>query len=318
MLSPIRTIMLLGFVSAVALTLGAPPARSAEAEAQPADPVVRVKIQLIQIDSPQAEVASPPRPATENAWEPADINDPVVVLVDPTTHPAGLGAMLVDHNHTIELAGAPCRYQDGELRPASRSDPSEAPTPPFSGKTIAAPTIKLTPNKKGELNIGQQVPRLIQRKDGSVESDAQARVEIGIQIGVLVDHANEDGISFADLRIQRTYFQQRTPVVPVAFDSALTVTTSLETSLSFALPRDKFALLKVPAAPKDAAVFAVLSATLDQQHNQAPRQFTAASAPAARLSLGAPARRAGVARAMGCFLADCTCPTPRIPYVPRR
>jgi len=268
MLPPIRTVMLLGFVGAVVLALGAPPAISAEA-AQAVDPVVRVKIQLIQIDSLEVALAFPTKPPGKSASGPADINDPVVVLVDPTTHPAGLGAMLVDQDHTIQLAGVPCRYQDGELGPANGRDASELRTPPWNGKTIAAPTIELAPNKKGELNIGQHVPRLIQRKDGSIESDGQALLEVGIYVSLLVDQAGKDGVSFADLRIRRTYFQQRTPIAPVAFDSRLTVTTALETSLPFVLPPGKFALLKLPAAPKDAAVFAVVSATLDPQRDQA-------------------------------------------------
>ena len=270
MLPSTRTAILLGLVGAVVLGLTPASAALAEADEQPADPVVRVKIQLFQIDSPEAASPFPTSPPGNDKWEPADVADPVVVLVDPTTHPAGLSVLVVDQDYTIQLAGAACRYQDGELRPAKVSDASEVASPSFSGKTIATPTVELLLNKQAELNIGQQVPRLIQRKDGSIASDGQAHLEIGIHISLLVDHAGKGGVSFADLRIRRTYFQQRTPIAPVAFDSGLTVTTSLETSLSFVLPPGKFALLKLPAAPKDAAVFAVLSAILDPQHSQTP------------------------------------------------
>ncbi|MBN1492505.1 MAG: hypothetical protein JXA69_21510 [Phycisphaerae bacterium] len=258
----IVALFVLGMGMTTALTEG----DDAEPVKRAAEKAILTKIQFVQLDSASGLLSFPPDvPRTDGVSygeAVAAVNDPLVVLVDPASHPAGLGVLLVDPDKPLTLGAAAITFTKVEEGSSASGLVTATVSNASKDQPGGATRLLFRQGEPVDLFVGQERPNPIQSADGSVNAATAEPLPSGVEIRVLADKADGEAVSFASLHIRRTYSQVRMRVAPVPFESALGVTTAFETTLSLVLPANRVAVFKLPGPADDRPVLAILSAML--------------------------------------------------------
>lgn len=239
----VRTVV--GLLAALIGTagVGASAGAQAQPERAPATPasapsgadasVVDITIQVLQFD-----------PAVNPA--PPIAGEAVAVPQPPS---AGDGAPAV----TIAGAGERVRFGDRfttDLHEGTAqlgvSLPDGAAQSTAAGCTVlAAPRLRVRAGEPAGIAIGQQIPYMEQRDDGSLVVQHSEAVE-GISVDARVDAADASRVAIGSLQVRFSRVVSRVEIPGVPFDVGRPVVGTVETATAVTLAPDRVAILALP------------------------------------------------------------------------
>ena len=276
------TCKLLALAILCACTAGDPPVPAAATDADAKQ--VLVEMRVIQIDAPvrtltfEGGVVLLPQPGGPSK-SPTKVQTPIkptdsggqkatgasegaddrglrltadVVRLDGTD--SKFGVALVSEGATIRADQMTFRLAGGELQPTAAPG---APLP-LDWQTIAAPRLLTLLGQEATIEIGATVPYLVLRADGCLVVEESEDVREGMKLGVKIDRADAERISFGsvDLKISSIIDRQTLPGVP--FDLGRPVIRTVSTPSRFSMAPDEVAIIVFPAQSDDHTAILVL------------------------------------------------------------
>ena len=211
---------------------------------------VRVDVRVIQLnDSSPAPAHDDDGAATARVAPAENVAEPQVLA----TTPDGLTVLVADADRKLKLAGRVWSPTTADGTPRQQADSAV-------WTTLTAPRLACQVGQEACITVGEAVPYLVKRDDGSLVLERSEAVE-GITIRVLVDAADEDSVTFKTLGIKITQVVGREPIPDVPFDVGRPIVRSVEASAALRLGTEKLAIIALPVAhPGDRPIFVLLRA----------------------------------------------------------
>lgn len=220
------------------------------------EPIVRVDVRVIQLNEPTPAPTHDDDGAATTREAPAEnVAEPQVLA----TTPDGLTVLVADADRKLKLAGRTWSPPTDDDVPRQRKT-GQQQAESVIWTTLTAPRLTCQVGQEACITVGEAVPYLVKRDDGSLVLERLEAVE-GITIRVLVDTADKDSVTFKTLRIKITQLIGREPIPDVPFDVGRPIVRSVEASAALRLGTEKLAIIALPVThPGDRPIFVLLRA----------------------------------------------------------
>lgn len=230
---------------------------SAADRPKPTGPQMGAWVYIYQIHSSDAQL---PIPATyvatlDDTTGPTRQRqeDPVLVLVDPTTHPMNFGVILPEMGRTTTIGGTPFELKQTWGIPRLPQVPTDKQNPEW---TRLASYVWLTHGgEEKRTTLRKETPTSEQQPDDGLAVSTQARE--GLDFAILPVQANENAVAVQfKLMIARTYLTPANLVELSEFSPSLIVRNDFNIEMSLVLPHNRCAVIKIPSPQEDHPIFA--------------------------------------------------------------
>lgn len=141
----------------------------------------------------------------------------------------------------LERDGYVLHFVDGDLKTES---PADGGSPPWS--LLAAPRIMTLVGQPATMTIGQEVPYMVRREDGSLVVQRSDDTIEGLRFDLRVSAADDEAITFDEIRMKISRVTGRQPIADVPFDVGRPIVSSRETSMSLKLASGQVGVIRVP------------------------------------------------------------------------
>ncbi len=200
------------------------------------------------------------------ADEPAVLVEYKLVQAEPVTEDGKLSADLQRLLDTDQSTGGRSGPRDCVLLQAD-FDVDRFLTPkkgaPLACKLLAGPSVKVMPGEKATVRMGQQIPYMVKRGDGSLVVEHSTELLEGVELEFLVGEANEKLIVLKEARMRITRVAGRQPIADVPFEVGRPIMATREVSTSLTVAPGRWVLIRLPQADDEGSVFlAFLRATI--------------------------------------------------------
>ena len=208
--------------------------------AEPEKRTVLVELHVVQrtVDAGQQAERQGPTPAR--------VAEPTLLASDPT----GVSVYVADANQKFRLAGHDWAPQT-RCPAAVSATGAKLSDADGAYRIVTAPRLLCKVGEEASITIGQSVPYMVQRDDGSLVVKQFDETE-GIAFHVLIDGADAEIVSFQRLRLRISDVVGRQPIPDVPFDVGRPMIRTMEASTALRLGADQLAIFALPNSAPDA------------------------------------------------------------------
>lgn len=128
-------------------------------------------------------------------------------------------------------------------------------------QVLSAPRLLVLEGQEASVSVGQDVPFMTQRDDGSLIVSNDPAIVEGASIAVVVDEADDDSVSFKSIDVKLSRVVGRTPIPDVPFEVGRPIINTRETRMQLRIATNEVAVIALPQQDKsDAPILAFLTA----------------------------------------------------------
>lgn len=160
------------------------------------------------------------------------------------------GLAVIPDGALIGLGSLKLHVVDGRV--VERADGVDREAGPDGGwKLFAAPRIQALVGQEASMTIGQRVPYMVQRDDGSLVVKQSDEASEGITISLLVDKTEGGLVSFAKLDLKLSTVIGRAAMAGVPFDVGRPTLRSVQVSTSLLVREGQLCVIPLPTNGSD-------------------------------------------------------------------
>lgn len=116
---------------------------------------------------------------------------------------------------------------------------------------LTAPRLLVAVGQFAKVSVGQTIPFMVQRDDGSLVVERDEEVFEGVHFSVLIDRAEDQSVSIKEFRVKIGKLVGRVVIEGVPFEVGRPIIQNTEASMSLRLKPDQTAVITLPRDDKE-------------------------------------------------------------------